>query len=130
VRLMTVRSTVAAGQSHEFGLPMPGHAARGHRLYGMPVRPTGLRQRICVRVDPPPTHSGRWGRRNVGGKADIPDQILANTRFEVSAAPVQRKGPAANARFLTVQFHELCSETVAVRLDGRPPEPRTKLPTF
>jgi hypothetical protein len=38
----------------------------------------------------PATHSGRWRRRNAGGKADMAEQFLANTRFEVSAAAVQR----------------------------------------
>jgi hypothetical protein len=48
---------------------------------------------------PLPTHSGRWGRRNAGGKADIADEFLANTRFEVSAAAVQRQESVAYACF-------------------------------
>ena len=44
---------------------------------------------------PLPTHSGRWGRRNAGGKADIAYQFLANTRFADSAAAVQRLLPLA-----------------------------------
>jgi len=37
------------------------------------------------------THSGRRRRRNAGDKADIADQFLANTRFEVWALLPNRK---------------------------------------
>jgi hypothetical protein len=52
-------------------------------------------QRVRPRGCQAATHSGRWRRRNVGGKADIADQSLADTRFEVSAAAAQREVPVA-----------------------------------
>ncbi len=58
---------------------------------GDPPRPTGSGRHEQITGDPHATHNGRWRRRNAGGKADIADQFLANTRFEVSAAAVQRK---------------------------------------
>jgi hypothetical protein len=35
-------------------------------------------------------------------------------------AAMQRKEPAASTRFLGVQFHDLCSRSAAVRVDGQP----------
>jgi len=68
----------------------PGIRDGGCRLNGDAPRPADSGRRDHGLEDPPSTHSGRWRLRNSGGKADIANRILANSRFAGSAAAVQR----------------------------------------